>query len=161
MNAAAPKLIIRRPNPERFAADADAVAELFLDARRSAFPKVKVLHSVAETSAWMRDVVFPRRSIRIAELASEIVGFAARDGAWLEHLYVKVGWTGRGIGRELLEVIVNEARLVTPVLRLYTFQCNQGARRFYERHGFIAVAFGDGSSNEEGEPDIRYERKIR
>src|SRR5882672_4529230 len=82
--------------------DADAVAELFLDARRSAFPKVKVLHSVAETSAWMRDVVFPRRSIRIAELASEIVGFAARDGAWLEHLYVKVGWTGRGIGRRLL-----------------------------------------------------------
>jgi hypothetical protein len=47
------------------------------------------------------------------------------------------------------------------VLRLYTFQCNQGARRFYERHGFIAVAFGDGSSNEEGEPDIRYERNIR
>ena len=159
--SAPPKLIIRRPNPERFAADTDAVAELFLDARRGAFPNVKVLHSLAETSAWMREVVFPRRSIRIAELASEIVGFAARDGAWLEHLYVKVGWTGRGIGRELLEVIVNEARLVTPVLRLYTFQCNQGGRRFYERHGFTAVAFGDGSSNEEGEPDIRYERKIR
>jgi RimJ/RimL family protein N-acetyltransferase len=47
------------------------------------------------------------------------------------------------------------------VLRLYTFQCNEGARRFYERNGFTAVAFGDGSGNEEGEPDIRYERPTR
>ncbi len=156
-----PKLVIRRPHPEVFNAETDAVAALFIDARRAAFPKVKVVHSDAETRDWMREVVFPRRSIRIAELESEIVGFAARDGAWLEHLYVKVGWTGRGIGRRLLETMISEARMVTPVLRLYTFQCNAGARRFYERNGFAAVAFGDGSSNDEGEPDIRYERPTR
>ena len=51
--------------------------------------------------------------------------------------------------------------MVTPVLRLYTFQCNVGARRFYERAGFAAVEFGNGSNNEESEPDIRYERPIR
>jgi GNAT superfamily N-acetyltransferase len=156
-----PNLLIRRPHPEIFGAESDAVAALFIDARRATFPKVKVIHSDAETREWMREVVFPRRSIRIAELESEIVGFAARDGAWLEHLYVKVGWTGRGIGRRLLETMISEAKTITPVLRLYTFQCNAGARRFYERHGFIAVAFGDGSSNEEGEPDIRYERPTR
>ena len=157
----AKKVVIRRPNPGRFATEADTVTALFIEARRAALPKLKVVRSNDETYEWMREVVFPRRSIRIAEVDGGIVGFAARDGAWLEHLYVKVGLTGRGIGTELLNVMVNEAKPVTPVLRLYAFQCNAGARRFYERHGFVAVAFGDGTGNEEGEPDIRYERKLR
>ena len=156
-----PKLVIRRPNPEHFGLEADIVTALFLESRRDALPRVKVVRSEEETHLWMREVVFPRRSIRIAQFGNDIVGFAARDGAWLEHLYVKVGWSGRGIGRQLLDVMLSEARAVTPVLRLYTFQCNEGARRFYERNGFTAVAFGDGSGNEEGEPDIRYERPTR
>ncbi|MYU47846.1 GNAT family N-acetyltransferase, partial [Streptomyces sp. SID7803] len=41
-------------------------------------------------------------------------------------------------------------------LALYAFQRNAAARAFYERHGFIAVAFDDGSRNEEKEPDVRY-----
>ena len=41
-------------------------------------------------------------------------------------------------------------------LDLYCFQANARARRFYERHGFEAIAFGDGSGNEERQPDIRY-----
>ena len=158
---AAPKLVIRRPNPALFVQETAAVAGLYIDARAKSLPKVRRVHTDAEIHAWMRDVVFPRRSIRIAQLGDEIVGFAARDGAWLEHLYVRTGWTGKGIGRELLEVVIHEARLVTPVLRLHTFQCNAGARRFYERHGFAAVAFGDGTDNEEKEPDVRYERAIR
>ncbi len=157
---AAPKLVIRRPNPALFVQETTAVAGLFIDARAKSLPKVRRVHSDAEIHAWMRDVVFPRRSIRIAQLGDEIVGFAARDGAWLEHLYVRTGWTSKGIGRELLDVVIHEARLVTPVLRLHTFQCNAGARRFYERHGFAAVAFGDGTDNEEKEPDVRYERLI-
>jgi GNAT superfamily N-acetyltransferase len=161
MTAETPKLVIRRPNPAHFARETATVAALFLAARRAAMPGLRVARSEAETQEWMREVVFPRRSIRIAQIDDEIVGFAARDGAWLEHLYVRPGWTGRGIGSELLNVMINEARAVTSTLRLYTFQRNEGARRFYERHGFTAVAFGDGSGNEEGEPDIRYERAVR
>ena len=156
-----PKLVIRRPNPVHFAQETATVADLFIDSRAKTLPKVKRVHSNDEIHAWMREVVFPRRSIRIAQLGDEIVGFAARDGAWLEHLYLKPGWTGKGIGRELLEVIVAEARMVTPILWLYTFQCNTGARRFYERNGFTAVEFGDGTTNEENEPDVRYEKAIR
>ena len=158
---AVPKLVIRRPDPVHFAQETAAVSDLFIASRAKTLPKVRRVHADAEIHAWMREVVFPRRSIRIAQLADEIVGFAARDGAWLDHLYLRPGWTGKGIGRELLDVVINEARIVTPVLRLYTFQCNTGARRFYERNGFTAVALGDGSGNEEGEPDIRYERAIR
>jgi len=158
---APPKVVIRRPNPVHFVEETTAVADLYIEARATTLPRVKRVHNKAEIHAWMRDVVFPRRSIRIAQAGDEIVGFAARDGAWLEQLYVRPGWTGRGIGRELLDIVIVEARMVTPVLRLNTFQCNAGARRFYERNGFVAVAFGDGSDNEEREPDIRFERAIR
>ena len=157
----APKVVIRRPNPARFTEETAAVAELFIASRAATLPRVRRVHSDAEIQAWMREVVFPRRSIRIAQSGDDIVGFAARDGAWLEHLYIKPGWTGRGIGRELLDIVITEARMVTPVLRLYTFHCNAGARRFYEGNGFKAVEMGDGSNNEEKEPDIRYERPIR
>jgi hypothetical protein len=43
------------------------------------------------------------------------------------------------------------------VLRVATFQRNAGARRFYERNGFVAARLGDGKGNEEGEPDVVYE----
>src|SRR5262245_39723088 len=92
------------------------------------------LHSDEGTLSWMRDLVFPRSSVWLADAHGEIVAFAARDGAWLAHLYVKPGWTGHGIGAQLLEVIINEATRVTSVLRLYTFARNVRARRFYERH---------------------------
>jgi hypothetical protein len=41
-------------------------------------------------------------------------------------------------------------------LRLWTFQRNRDARRFYERQGFTLVKETDGSANEEKEPDAMY-----
>ena len=43
-----------------------------------------------------------------------------------------------------------------PALELWCFQANTLARRFYERHGFRAIAFTDGPENEEKMPDVRY-----
>ena len=152
---------IRRPLAAQFAADADATATMYIASRRAMLPGLKEPHTEAETRTWMRDVVFTRHSVRLADVDGEIIGFAARDGAWLMNLYVKPGWTGRGVGSKLLEVVLNEAAGATPMLRLHTFARNEGARRFYERQGFVAVAFGDGGGNEEGEPDVRYERATR
>jgi GNAT superfamily N-acetyltransferase len=155
------QVLIRRPRAARFAADADATATLYLAARRAMLPDLRNPYTEAETRAWMRDTVFAHHSVRLAEADGEIVGFAARDGTWLMNLYVQPGWTGKGIGSALLSAVLADAAGVTPVLRLYTFARNAGARRFYERHGFTAVGFGDGSGNEEGEPDVRYERTTR
>jgi len=152
---------IRRPRAADLAAEADATATMYLAARRAMLPGLRDPHTEAETRAWMRDTVFTRYSVRLAEAGADIVGFAARDGAWLMQLYVKPGWTRNGIGANLLREMLTDAKLATPVLRLYTFARNDGARRFYERHGFTAVAFGDGSGNQEGEPDVRYERSTR
>lgn len=152
---------IRRPRAGDLAAEADATATMYLAARHAMLPGLRDPHTEAETRAWMRDTVFTRYSVRLAEARREIVGFAARDGAWLMQLYVKPGWTGRGIGTNLLREMLADAKFSSPVLRLYTFARNEGARRFYERHGFTAVAFGDGGGNQEGEPDVRYERSTR
>ena len=156
-----PELIIRRVHAPAFATECDATSALFLEARRAMLPGLRQVHDEGHTRKWMREIVFPRHSVWLADVAGEIVGFAARDGAWLAHLYMKPGWTGRGIGQKLLDVILAEAALVTPVLRLFTFARNTGARRFYERNGFVVAASGDGSGNEEGEPDVRYERPTR
>ncbi len=48
-------------------------------------------------------------------------------------------------------------RTMSLPIRLYTFQANLGARRFYSRHGFVAIEFGDGRANEERCPDVLYE----
>ena len=39
---------------------------------------------------------------------------------------------------------------------LWVFQKNEGARRFYERHGFELVKLTDGAENMEREPDALY-----
>ncbi|GGU11709.1 hypothetical protein GCM10010272_66060 [Streptomyces lateritius] len=41
-------------------------------------------------------------------------------------------------------------------LPLWTFQVDKSARRFYERHGFVAAEYTDGDRNEEHEGEIRY-----
>ncbi len=61
---------------------------------------------------------------------------------------------GRGIGSGLL---AHALKTLGRPICLYTFQENRGARRFYERHGFVAVEFTDGQGNEERCPDVLYE----
>jgi hypothetical protein len=46
-------------------------------------------------------------------------------------------------------------QVVIPTLR-WTFVSNEGAQRFYRRHGFHEVERTDGTRNEEGAPDILF-----
>ena len=82
-----------------------------------------------------------------------LLGFAAAREDWLDHLYVSPRNQSTGVGSALLEA----ARRGRSELRLWTFQRNALARRFYERRGFKAVRETDGSGNEEREPDVLYE----
>ncbi len=68
------------------------------------------------------------------------------DGDEVDQLYVGPEWQRRGVGSNLLRLA---QRWRPRGLALWTFQSNHPARRFYERHGFVAVAWTDGSTNEE------------
>jgi GNAT superfamily N-acetyltransferase len=133
-------------------ADASAIAEVFLSARAE-MTYLPDLHTDEQTRAWISHVMVPEHEVWIATENDKVVGFAALSKEWLEHLYVAPPEQGHGIGSHLL----NMAKQQRPDgLRLYVFQPNVSARRFYERHGFAVVQFGDGSGNEEGVPDALY-----
>jgi GNAT superfamily N-acetyltransferase len=145
-------LTIRRAGVD----DAPAAAALWWRAREAALGAIPApVHTEAEVREW-----FGLRVVRQCELwlaedeTSRLAGLLALDGEWVDQLYVDPDRTGGGIGSRLLAVAKRER----PVgLRLWTFASNTRARRFYERHGFVAVERTDGGGNEEGAPDILYE----
>ncbi len=131
--------------------DADALADLFLAARAdmSYLPK---LRTDAETHAWLRRVV-QELEVWLVEEERQVIAFLALGDDLVEH--IRGPHTQRkGVGKALLE-LAKERR--PRGLRLWVFQKNHGARRFYERNGFTPVELTDGRGNEEHEPDALYE----
>ena len=134
------------------ASDATEVADVFL-ASSAATYTFPLAHADDDVRAWVRDVLVAEAETWVAADAGGVVGLLTVAPGWVEQLYVRPDRLGRGIGRRLLD----HAKERSPEgLRLYTFQVNERARRFYERNGFVAEWFGDGSANEEGQPDVRY-----
>jgi len=140
-------LLIRRA----VASDADAVAEVFL-AARSAMTFLPRLHSKAATRMFIRRLVASVETW-LALRSNRVAGFASLDGDWLTHLYVDPARQHTGIGSALIEHVKS---LRPDGFQLWTFQANGGARRFYERHGCVAVDETDGQRNEEKLPDVLY-----
>jgi putative acetyltransferase len=133
--------------------DADVLAAIHIRSRAAAMPWLPVLHDEAETRSWMRDVVLAHQQVLVAERDGRPVGFAAVEGDWLEQLYVEPEALGTGVGRRLLDAVKAEH---PGGLALYVFARNSRARRFYEAAGLVVSAEGDGSGNEEGQPDCTY-----
>ena len=153
-----PEIEIRCPDPRRIDAEAQAAMAVQRAALAATLPGLHNPHTADEDRAWIRGV-FAKLSVRLAVDGGRVVGIASRDGEWLSQLYVAPERTGQGIGQRLLDAMMEDAAAAAiPVFKLWTFQRNAGARRFYERNGFVAVEFTNGRGNEEGEPDVRYER---
>ncbi|MCX4701640.1 GNAT family N-acetyltransferase [Streptomyces sp. NBC_01373] len=138
------------------APDAAAVADVWLRSFAAALPTVVSPRSGDDVRAYFREVVVPLRETWMAEAADGggTVGVMVLNGSLLSQLYLDPDWRGRGIGDRFVAL----AKERSPQgLSLWTFQVNKPAHRFYERHGFVAVEYTDGSGNEEREPDVRYE----
>ncbi|WP_185735955.1 GNAT family N-acetyltransferase [Burkholderia cepacia] len=146
-------LILRRAT----AADAAAVADVYLRSRNALASYAPLAHSEAAVRGWIADVLVPSGNVTVAMYDDRVVGMAAHviaDGAaWLDQLYVCPEFKRQGIGSALLESVKSQT---VGKLQLYTFQMNRDAAAFYERHGFVAIAYNDGSRNEEGCPDVLY-----
>jgi len=141
-------LEIRPARPE----DADAVADVYLAAFKATYD-FPLAHGDAQVRAWIRDVLIQSGDTWVAAADGAVVGMLVVRLGDLDQLYVAPDAQGQGIGSRLVE----RAKELSPGgLGLYTFQVNARARRFYERNGFVADAFGDGSGNEEQQPDVHY-----
>ncbi|WP_374437730.1 N-acetyltransferase family protein [Inhella sp.] len=140
------------------APDAEAVAQVLIESRNALLPFAPMAHPAAEVRTWIATVLIPAGGVHLAICEGQTVGVLALSHqagqAWIDQLYVRPGHTGQGIGAQLLQLA---HRQLQPPIRLCTFQANTGARRFYERHGYRAIALTDGADNEERCPDVLYE----
>lgn len=141
--------------------DAEQVASVLLASRKAFVAFAPMAHADDDVRAWVANLLIPGGcvSVAVARGSDEgVVGMMAvsrQEGiGWIDQLYLHPSAVGRGIGTRFIELA--KESLGSPI-RLYTFQENAGARRFYERHGFRAIAFSDGSDNEERCPDVLYE----
>jgi GNAT superfamily N-acetyltransferase len=131
--------------------DGEQVAALY-GAVRAGLTYLPRLHTAEEDRNYFAAQLDEHGSL-VAVSPTMIVAFAIFGDGWLHHLYVDERHQGRGIGSELVSRV---KALTRGALELWTFQMNSGARRFYERHGFVVVEETDGSGNDERLPDVRY-----
>ena len=112
------------------------------------------VHTEEETRGWIRGLVLEEQEVWVADDGKQVVGFAALGDGLLEHLYVAPERQRQGVGTELFHIAT---RRRPDGFRLWIFQKNLGAWRFYERLGCRVVELTDGSGNEEREPDALFE----
>lgn len=140
--------------------DAESAARVYLRSRSFGIPEVPMVHDEREVRRWMTDDMVGRTDLWVAEVDGTVVAMMAlsaggptgRSG-WIDQLYLDPAWMGRGLGRRLLDVAQQR---YPGGLQLWTFVANTGARRFFERHGFVVEETGDGRGNAERAPDVRY-----
>lgn len=143
-------IVVRRAELD----DAGAIAEVWLRSRHASTPAIPPpVHTKDEVLEFFATIVLPERDVWVLETeGAGVVGLLVLEEGWIDQLYLAPEWTGRGLGSRLLAL----AKAERPAgLDLWTFQSNLGARRFYDRHGFVAVTMTDGD-NEEGAPDVHY-----
>jgi GNAT superfamily N-acetyltransferase len=140
------------------AADAPRIADLLIDTRKTFMPYAPSAHTEDDVRAWVASRLLPNGGVVVAEVDGSVVGVMAtttgEEASWITQMAVQPGMVGRGLGTHLL---ARATGTLNSPIRLWTFQQNTGARRFYERNGFVAIAFTDGRDNEEHCPDVLYE----
>jgi GNAT superfamily N-acetyltransferase len=132
--------------------DVEAVARLFRLVRTACLPYLPGLHTPDEDQWFFRERVFRECTVWLGGEAA-IDGFCAWRPGWVDHLYVRPACHGRGLGTAL----VGRAMAEHSPLRLWAFQRNVQALRFYAARGFRVIERTDGSRNEEHEPDAMLE----
>jgi GNAT superfamily N-acetyltransferase len=137
----------------RATADVEEIARLY-ERSFATLDFLKMLHTLDEHRLWFAKQLSEHEGWVWDE--DGVRGFIVLTEDELMYLHLDTGWTGRGIGSELLD----HAKQRRPGgFTLWTFQQNEDARRFYDRHELAAIQFTDGEGNEEKMPDVRYEWK--
>ena len=109
-------------------------------------------HTLRDARIFFRNKVLSSCAVWVAEQSGHAIGLIAIDAPWIRQFAVFPEHLRRGIGAALLHKARECSRAE---LRLFTFQRNDKARAFYEKHGFTVVALGI-SPAPELEPDVEY-----
>ncbi len=151
-------VVIRRAAP----LDADAICAIH---NEGIVDRVATLDTTLRTASGTRDWLAERdvrHPVLVAEREGRVVGWgslnrfnprAAYDLVADFSVYVERGWRGKGIGRELLEALVAEARAIGfHKMVLAALALNGAGVALYTRAGFTRV----GVYREQGQLDGRW-----
>jgi len=130
----------------------EKIVLMWRPSKRLAFGQEDI-HSFDEDVQFIKNILSKENTILLAtELESEkIIGMIAFTTEIISQLYVDVEYLNLRIGTKLLKLAKEQSN---GKLELFTFQRNQMARNFYEKHGFIEI--GRNYENELNLPDIKY-----
>ncbi|ABG31674.1 N-acetyltransferase [Roseobacter denitrificans] len=131
--------------------DAGAVGNI-LSVSNDLMPWLPRVHSAAEEIKYAGDMI-EAGWVKVAKIDNKVVGFIARHESEVYALYVLPEAQDKGIGTALLE----DAKGECDKLGLWSYEANGVAAIFYELRGFVSVDRTNGSGNEAGLPDIRFE----
>jgi GNAT superfamily N-acetyltransferase len=98
-------------------ADADAVADVYLRARKELVACAPLVHSDEDVRAWIRRDLIPFGRTTVAVDDGLVIGLLAvsrgPESSWIDQLYLLPEWIERGIGTHLLELA--RAELPPPI----------------------------------------------
>ncbi|MDG5500237.1 GNAT family N-acetyltransferase [Marinobacter sp. BGYM27] len=97
--------------------------------------------------AVQRQIFFSRwqgpRAARIIQSGTERIGVLILeqrgDYDWLQEIQISPYLQGQGLGSSLLRELIADARSRGVPVRLQVLHANEGARRLYERLGFVVI----------------------
>ena len=115
---------------------------------------IEPVHSFESQAYFLTEILPQSYSLFVAvdHAIGQPIAFIAFSESDVSQLYVDIRFQGKGLGSALLNLAIEQS---SGSLKVRTFEVNENARRFYEKHGFVAI--GGDSDNEEGLPDILYE----
>ena len=113
--------------------------------------EIPLVHNVEERADYGRWLL-ERTSVTMIHNSSGVVGFLALEKHIIQALYIKKDFQGFGFGQAAIKFAQKQFK----ELRLWVFQSNIGAQKFYQRLGFQIVEKSDGEDNDYRLPDIFY-----
>ena len=131
-------------------ADATEISQILEDwaASNQEIPLVHNAEERADYGCWLLE----HTSVTMIHNSSGVVGFLALEKHIIQGLYIKKDFQGFGFGHAAIKF----AQKQFEELRLWVFQSNIGAQKFYQRLGFQVVEKSDGEDNDYRLPDIFY-----
>ncbi len=113
--------------------------------------EIPLVHNVEERADYGRWLL-EHTSVTMIHNSSGVVGFLALEKHIIQGLYIKKDFQGFGFGQAAIKFAQKQFK----ELRLWVFQSNIGAQKFYQRLGFQIVEKSDGEDNDYRLPDIFY-----
>ena len=130
--------------------DAAEISQILEDwaASNREIPLVHNVEERADYGCWLLE----HTSVTMIHNSSGVVGFLALEKHIIQGLYIKKDFQRFGFGQAAIKFAQKQFK----ELRLWVFQSNIGAQKFYQRLGFQIVEKSDGEDNDYRLPDIFY-----